>query len=242
MRASFDTARFALLTAGVLGDGGTVSLAVLFGVADLQRTKMLAQRNVKDGVSARERLLSAAYELFATQGINRVGIDTILAKSGCAKASLYGNFKSKLDLAMAFLDRREEVWTRNWLESEIERRAPDPTDRLLAIFDVFDSWFRAEGFEGCSFINVLLEANVGSPLRRASAAHLSNIRAIIVSLAESAGFADPEGFAQAWHMLMKGSIIAAGEGNLNAALEAKRAARLIIDGWARDPRETAAIR
>jgi hypothetical protein len=37
-------------------------------------------------------------------------------------------------------------------------------------------------------------------------------------------------------MLMKGSIISAGEGNLNAALEAKRAARLIIDGWARDRR------
>ena len=119
---------------------------------------------------------------------------------------------------------------------EIERRATDPVDRLLAIFDVFDGWFRREGFEGCSFINVLLEANVGSPLHRASAFHLSKIRAIILGLAEAAGFVDPDVFAQAWHMLMKGSIVAAGEGNQSAAVQAKRAAQLIIDGWPRKDR------
>jgi hypothetical protein len=37
-------------------------------------------------------------------------------------------------------------------------------------------------------------------------------------------------------MLMKGSIISAGEGNLNAAVEAKRAARLIVEAWPRDSR------
>ena len=193
---------------------------------------------MKEGISARERLLDAAYELFSAQGVNQVGVDAILARSGCAKASLYSNFKSKLDLAVAFLDRREEIWTRNWLEVEITRRATDPVGRLLAIFDVFDSWFRSENFEGCSFINVLLEAEAGSPLRRASAVHLSTIRAIIVGLAQAAGFVDPEVFAQAWHMLMKGAIVAAGEGNPNAALQAKRAAQLIADGWARQSRGT----
>jgi AcrR family transcriptional regulator len=225
----------------VLGDGGEIYPAFFPAVKHLRRTEKVARRDLKNEVSARERLLDAAYELFATQGINQVGIDAILAKSGCAKASLYSNFKSKLDLAIAFLDRREEIWTRNWLEAEIKRRATDPIDRLLAIFDVFDGWFRTEGFEGCSFINVLLEAEVGSPLHRASAIHLSKIRAIIVSLAEGAGFRDAEVFAQAWHMLMKGSIISAGEGNVNAATEAKRAARLIIDVWPRDMRVAAFV-
>jgi hypothetical protein len=32
---------------------------------------------------------------------------------------------------------------------------------------------------------------------------------------------------------MKGSIVSAGEGNRNAAREAKRAARLVLDGWER---------
>jgi AcrR family transcriptional regulator len=185
------------------------------------------------GVAARprERLIDAAYDLFSANGVNQVGIDTVLAKSGCAKASLYSHFNSKVDLAIAFLDRREVLWTRRWLESEIKRRATNPKARLLAIFDVFDDWFRKKSFEGCSFINVLLESKTDSPMHSAAAVHLAKIRGIIRGLAEEANLQEPEKFAQIWHMLMKGSIISAGEGNRRAAREAKCAARLVLKGW-----------
>ncbi len=179
-----------------------------------------------------ERILEASYELFAAHGVDQVGIDAVLDRAGCAKASLYDQFGSKDDLAVAFLKRREAVWTRGWLQAEIGRRAADPRRRLLAIFDVFDGWFHKRDFEGCSFINVLLESNRGSPARRAAAAQLAKIRAIVRDLAADAKLRNPDEFAQAWHMLMKGSIVAAGEGNRNAAREAKRAATLILDGWA----------
>ncbi|HUO00600.1 MAG TPA: TetR/AcrR family transcriptional regulator [Bradyrhizobium sp.] len=182
----------------------------------------------------RERLMEAAYHLFSKDGVSQVGIDTILAKSGCAKASLYANFKTKVELAVAFLDRREDLWTRGWLESEIRRRASSPEARLLAIFDVFDGWFHKKSFEGCSFINVLLESKTGSPIRRAAAIHLAKIRAIVRGLAEEARLQEPERFAQAWHMLMKGSIVSAGEGNRNAARDAKYAAELILQNWQRE--------
>jgi AcrR family transcriptional regulator len=165
------------------------------------------------------------------EGVNQVGIDSILAKSGCAKASLYSNFKTKVELAIAFLGRREALWTRGWLESEIKRRAKRPENRLLAIFDVFDGWFHRKSFEGCSFINVLLESKPGSPVRHAAAIHLAKIRAIVRALAEEANLEEPEKFAQAWHMLMKGSIVSAGEGD--AARQAKIAARLVLVGWKR---------
>ena len=194
--------------------------------------KKLSTRRVE--VRPRERLMDAAYELFSKDGVSQVGIDTILAKSGCAKASLYTNFKTKVELAIAFLDRRETVWTRGWLESEIKRRATDPEARLLAIFDVFDGWFHKKSFEGCSFINVLLESKADSPVRRAATVHLAKIRAIVRGLAEEAQLQEPERFAQAWHMLMKGSIVSAGEGNRNAARDAKCAAQLILDGWQRE--------
>ena len=181
----------------------------------------------------RERLIDAAYDLFSKEGVNQVGIDNILAKSGCAKASLYSNFKTKVELAIAFLERREALWTRGWLESEIKRRAKRPEDRLLAIFDVFDGWFHKKSFEGCSFINVLLESKAGSPIRHAAAVHLAKIRAIVRALAEEANLEGPEKFAQAWHMLMKGSIVSAGEGNRDAARRAKIAARLVLNGWKR---------
>lgn len=191
----------------------------------------MAKAAARQLIKPRERLINAAYDLFAANGLGQVGIDAILAKSGCAKASLYSNFKSKVDLAIAFLDMREMVWTRGWLETEIKRRASDPKERLLAIFDVFDGWFRMKTFEGCSFINVLLESKAGSPVQRAAAIHLSKIRAIIRALAVDAKLHEPEKFAQAWHMLMKGSIVSACEGNRNAAREAKRAARLVLEGW-----------
>jgi AcrR family transcriptional regulator len=193
----------------------------------------LAKISSKDPIKPRERLLDAAYDLFAANGIGQVGIDTILAKSGCAKASLYSNFESKVDLAIAFLERREAVWTRGWLEAEVKRRKSNPDERLLAIFDVFDGWFHKKTFEGCSFINVLLESKVDSPVHRAAAIHLSKIRAIVRNLARDANLRESEKFAQAWHMLMKRSIVSACEGNRNAARDAKRAARMILSGWAR---------
>jgi AcrR family transcriptional regulator len=202
-------------------------------VRRVDEERILPRRNARETDKPRARLLDAAYDLFATHGIKQVGVNAILSKSGCAKASLYENFESKVDLAIAFLDRREAVWTRDWLETEIKRRASDPKKRLLAIFDVFDGWFHKADFEGCSFINVLLESNVNSPVHRAAAIHLSKIRAIVRGLAKDAHLRDPEKFAQAWHMLMKGSIVSACEGNRVAAREAKRAAQLIIDGWPR---------
>ena len=181
----------------------------------------------------RERLIDAAYRLFSKEGVNQIGIDTILAESGCAKASLYSNFKTKVELAIAFLDRREVLWTRDWLEAQIKRRATTPEGQLLAIFDVFDGWFHKKSFEGCSFINVLLESKVDSPVRKAASHHLAKIRAIVQRLADEASLREPQKFAQAWHMLMKGSIISAGEGNRDAAREAKCAAQLVLKGWKR---------
>jgi AcrR family transcriptional regulator len=191
----------------------------------------LPRINARRITGPRERLIDAAYDLFSTNGFTQVGIDEILAKSGCAKASLYSNFDSKVDLAIAFLDRREALWTRGWLETEIKRRASHPKARLLVIFDVFDGWFRKKSFEGCSFINILLESNASTPLHHAAAIHLAKIRAIIRNLAAEAKLSEPEKFAQVWHMLMKGSIVSACEGNRNAACEAKYAARFILQGW-----------
>jgi AcrR family transcriptional regulator len=193
----------------------------------------LKKKDVSSVSRPRERLLDAAYELFSVHGVSNIGIDAILEKAGCAKASLYANFRSKDQLAMAFLDRREALWTRAWLESEIKCRSSDPEQRLLAIFDVFDGWFRKRTFEGCSFVNVLLETSTTSPVHRSAAEHLAKIRNIVCALAREAQLDEPEKFAQAWHMLMKGSIVSACEGNRNAAREAKCAAKLVLDGWKR---------
>jgi AcrR family transcriptional regulator len=190
----------------------------------------------REGVGgARERILAAAYDLFSNHGIAAVGVDAIIARSGVAKMSLYRHFRSKEDLVVAFMERRKERWTLQWLEGEITRREKDPPARLLAIFDVFDGWFQETGFEGCSFINVLLEAEKGSRIGRAAALHLAAIREILARLAREAELADVDRFAQAWHILMKGSIVAAGEGQRDSAKIAKEMGRLVLANWPREP-------
>lgn len=184
-------------------------------------------------VKAQERLLKAAYKLFSRYGVNQIGIDRVLKESGCAKSSLYKYFKSKTDLVLAFLDMREEVWTHQWLEAEIYRRADAPEDRLLAIFDAYDDWFRDRAYEGCSFIRVLLETKPGSRVHNAAAKKLSNIRAIIERHAAAAGLEKVEEFANTWLILMHGSIVAAHYGNREAGCHAKCAARMILQGWLR---------
>jgi len=179
--------------------------------------------------SGRERILETAYELFSRQGTRAVGVDTIIAESGVAKMTLYRNFASKDDLILAFLEARDARWTRAWLQAEVEQRAETPAERLLAIFDVFADWFAREDFEGCSFINVMLEVtDAQHPVRQASVRHLAAIRSFLAELAGAAGLEDADVFARQWHILMKGSIVAAAEGDAQAASRAREIGVLLL--------------
>jgi AcrR family transcriptional regulator len=178
---------------------------------------------------ARERILDTAYELFSQRAIRDVGIDEVIEQAGVAKATLYRHFPSKDDLVIAFLERREERWTLAWVEAEARRRGATPEEQLLAIFELFDEWFHRDDFEACSFVNVLLEMGPAHPVGQASVRHLASIRSVVGRLAEEAGLRDPESFARSWHILMKGSIVSAAEGDAEAAQRAKSMARLLIE-------------
>jgi AcrR family transcriptional regulator len=190
---------------------------------------MIDQGHVVEAeATPRERILATAYELFSRHGIRDVGIDQIVSRSGVARATVYRHFRSKDDLALAFLDRREQYWTFAAIGAEARRRGSTPEDRLLAIFEVFDDWFHCDDFEACSFINVLLEMGPDHRLGEASIRYLKNIRLMIEGLAADAGLDDPLGFAKSWHILMKGSIISAAEGDADAARRAAAMARALI--------------
>jgi AcrR family transcriptional regulator len=178
---------------------------------------------------ARERILESGYELFSRRGVRGVGVDEVISHAGVAKATLYAHFPSKDDLVLAFLERREQRWTLAFVETETRRRGTTPEEQLLAIFDVFDEWFRREDFEGCSFIKLLLEMGTDHSAGRASVQHLDNIRSILRRLAEEAGLRDSEAFARSFHLLMKGSIVAAAAGDADAAQRAKTMASTLID-------------
>jgi AcrR family transcriptional regulator len=179
--------------------------------------------------SARERILCAAYELFGRRGIRAVGTDEVIARAGVAKATLYRHFATKNDLVLAVLERREQLWTHGLIEAQSGLLGDTPEEKLLAIFDVMHEWFQSrDGYEGCSFINVLLELGAEHPAGRASVAHIDNVRDIVRQRALAAGLTDVEDFASSWHILMKGAIILAAVGDLEAAHRAQKMARSLI--------------
>lgn len=182
-----------------------------------------------EGRSGRDRVLDAAYGLFSRSGVRATGVDTITAEADVAKMTLYRNFASKSELALAFLAQREERWTQGWVRAQARERGDTPAQQLLAIFEIFGEWFAREDFEGCAFITSLLEFDDrADPVRQACVGHLANIRAFVCELADAAGVADPQRFAAQWHILMKGSIVARHEGDRDAAAKARELGVLLL--------------
>ncbi|MGV8884616.1 MAG: TetR/AcrR family transcriptional regulator [Microbacteriaceae bacterium] len=195
-------------------------------VVESAKTSRDAKRSLPP--STRERILTASYCLFAGRGIRDVSIDEIIAVSGVAKATLYRHFPSKDDLVLAFLDRREQQWTFGTVAAGARELSDEPEGQLLAIFDVFDDWFRRDDFEACSFVKILLELGTNNPVGQACIKHLATVSAFVTQLAVSAKIPDADEFSRSWSILIKGSIVQAAEGDTGAAKRAQGMGRLLI--------------
>jgi hypothetical protein len=79
-----------------------------------------------------------------------------------------------------------------------------------------------DDFEACSFVNVSLELGSAHPAGRASIGHRENIREVVRQLAEEARLSDSDSCARSWHILMKGSIVSAAEGDPTRRNEPRR--------------------
>lgn len=64
------------------------------------------------GAASRERLLAAAAELFAAQGVAGTGVDAVARRAGVVKSALYWHFGSKQGLLTAVIERVGDSWLR----------------------------------------------------------------------------------------------------------------------------------
>ena len=182
------------------------------------------------GDDARERILRTAYELFTRYGLVAVGVDRIVAEAGVAKTTLYRHFRSKDALAVAVLERHEQLWTRKWLEPEALRLASSSEDGPIAIFDALEEWFGQADYEGCLFINALLETrDHSSPARKAAIAAIENVYEVVQRLLRGAGVLDSAAVAHQIQVLMRGSIVAALEGQVDAVKQGRVAAERLLE-------------
>lgn len=177
----------------------------------------------------RDHLVDTALALFQRHGFHATGIDRILAEAGVAKRTLYNHFKSKDELILAALRRRDETF-RNQFMRAVERRARTPRGRLLALFDALEEWFASPTFAGCTFAKACAEYGArDDPIHAAAAEHKRLMTRYVRDLAAAAGAPRPEALAAALSLLIEGAVVTAHIGGSPApARTARRAAATLL--------------
>jgi AcrR family transcriptional regulator len=186
------------------------SAAELFGVREQPK-------------NAKDRLLDTAIDLFYANGVNAVGLDTILDETGVTKTTFYKHFESKEDLVVAALQKRDEWEVNAWRRAVKEMAGDDPRAGLLAIFDVLDIWFNDPSFGGCLFINAAGEfPDPRDPVHKIAAEHKKRNRNEYRDLARRAGAKNPEAFADLYTAVVEGVLVLRHVHNRNDAARLTR--------------------
>jgi AcrR family transcriptional regulator len=177
---------------------------------------------------ARERLLTAANELFYAEGVHTVGIDRVIEHAGVAKATLYSAFGSKDELIRAYLTRRYEGWQARVTEKLASYKTP--RDRLLGVFDWLGEAFGHPDFHGCAFMNATAEGLPDGPAQDPADVYRAAVRSLFRDLAEAAGAVDPNHLASQLALLYDGATVAARmDHNAAAGVTAREIAAALLD-------------
>ncbi len=207
------------------------------GVAHRPRAGGAAQGSTRATTgrpTRRDHLIETALALFNAEGYRATGIDRILAESGVAKMTLYNHFKSKDELILAALRRRDERWLA-WFRARVEAHAGaggscGPGAHLLAVFGALEDWFAGPDFSGCMFIKAASEfPGLEHPIHLTAARHQRDVLAYLKTLAEAAGAKRPSQLAREIMLLLEGAIVVTQvNGPLGAAKAAARVAEVLI--------------
>jgi len=106
-------------------------------------------------VGVKERILDVASDLFYFQGYNQTGINQIIEEAGVAKASMYQHFRSKEDIAVAYLKGRHIMWMGKLNDFVISNKTNK--EKIIGSFDYLDEWLNEVDFRGCGFQNIICD-------------------------------------------------------------------------------------
>ena len=205
--------------------------------ADARPPGQLASRKIGriDRVHALEVLLEVR-QVNPGEGVHATGIDRILSDAGAAKMTLYKQFGSKEGLLYAVLEREGESW-RDWLKTALEKKGSDAASQLASLFDALEDWFGQDDYYGCTFINAVAEYKKDDVnIRAITLDHKKKVLGYLTSLAEKAGYKNPESLVHQLGILMDGAIVAAlVTGDPKIARNASAAAAVLLSSAAPTP-------
>jgi AcrR family transcriptional regulator len=178
-------------------------------------------------LSARDRLLAAADELFYAEGVHVVGIDRIVERAGVAKASLYDTFGSKDELVRAYLENHFR--RRQNRVAQILAANTTPKKRILAVFAEVEGLLAGSAFRGCRFISAASESRPGEAGEIVADEYRAWLWSLFTDLAHAAGARDPKQVGRQLFLLYDGAAVAARmDEDRDAAAKAVRSALLAL--------------
>jgi AcrR family transcriptional regulator len=111
----------------------------------------------KQTAEVRTRIVEAAYESFWRLGFRRSSVDSIAARAGLTKRTLYAYFRSKDDLLAAVLLRYEALAAQR-LEHIGSRLPADRTGLIESFFDQLSGWASTTPrWSGSGFTRLVVE-------------------------------------------------------------------------------------
>ena len=158
-------------------------------------------------LSARDRLLAAADELFYAEGVHVVGVDRIVERAGVTKASLYNTFGSKDELVRAYLENHFR--RRQSRIAQILAAHTTPRERLLAVFAEVEGLLAGSAFRGCRFIRAAAESRPGDAGEVVAEKYRAWLWSLFTDLAEAAGASDAKQVGRQLFLLYDGAAVAA---------------------------------
>jgi len=186
-------------------------------------------RRPRQGLTKRDQLLETAWQLFYRNGYHATGIDRILADAGVAKMTLYKHFRSKEELILAVLEKRNTQFHESFSRFlRAKKRAPER--QLLAVFDWLISWVSSKEFRGCFLQKAMAEyQDLDDPIHQAALAHKTAFHEEIRRLVTEAGVANSKALAHQLALLVEGAIVSShATGSPMPAVQAREAAWSLI--------------
>ena len=161
----------------------------------------------KGEVSARERILATASELFYREGIRVTGVDTVVEHSGVSKTSLYRLFDSKDALIAAYATERDRLfWV--WWDGVEEQHAGDPRALLEALLSGIAEKIERPTYRGCPFLNLATELpDQNHPARVIARDNKEDMRARLATIIAKLGVRDPNRTASQIALIINGAFV-----------------------------------
>ncbi len=161
----------------------------------------------KGELSARERILATASDLFYREGIRAIGVDTIVERSGVSKTSLYRQFESKDALIAAVAAEQDRLfWV--WWDRIEKQHAKDPRALLDALLSEIARRIGRPAYRGCPFLNLATEfPDDNHPGRVVARGNKEEMRARLVVILGKLGAGDPNRVASQIALIINGAYV-----------------------------------